>query len=70
MAFIGALLALGATWLSDRLLTASASGDMVRVDGFSVFFHMIVAMVTALVILASFEYLERADASAWASTTG
>ncbi len=56
LAFIGALLAIGATWLQTGYY-GFGFWRMVQVDSFSVFFHMIVAVVTALVILASFEYL-------------
>jgi NADH-quinone oxidoreductase subunit N len=31
---------------------------MVRVDAFSIFFHCVIALISALVILASFEYLQ------------
>jgi NADH-quinone oxidoreductase subunit N len=57
LALIGSLLAVAAT-----LWQASYPGDaffgMVRVDAFSIFFHLIVGFVATLVILASFEYLE------------
>jgi NADH-quinone oxidoreductase subunit N len=32
--------------------------DMVRVDAFSIFFHLLIIFVAALVVLASFEYLD------------
>ncbi len=57
VAFIGALLAIGATWLQTYYYGLGFFG-MVRVDTFSVFFHMIVAIVVAVVILASFEYMK------------
>ena len=31
---------------------------MVRVDSFSLFFHVLIALITTAVILVSFEYLE------------
>ncbi|MGZ4788392.1 MAG: NADH-quinone oxidoreductase subunit N [Terriglobales bacterium] len=31
---------------------------MIRVDSFSIFFHVLIGLITAIVILASFEYLE------------
>ena len=31
---------------------------MIRVDAFSIFFHVLIGIITAVVILASFEYLE------------
>ncbi len=57
VAFIGALLAIGATWLQTYYYGPGFYG-MVRVDRFSVFFHMIVAIVAAVVILGSFEYMK------------
>jgi NADH-quinone oxidoreductase subunit N len=57
LALVGSLLAVAAT-----LWQAGYPGDaffgMVRVDTFSIFFHLIVGFVATLVILASFEYLE------------
>lgn len=61
---------LGAISLLGAILAAVASvviapdyfGDaffgMVHVDEFSVFFHLLIALITAVVILASYEYLE------------
>jgi NADH-quinone oxidoreductase subunit N len=57
VAFIGTLLAIGAIWLQTGYYGLGFFG-MVRVDSFSIFFHMIVAIVAALVILASFEYMK------------
>ena len=57
IALIGSLAAL----LSVSLM-ASYSGDafagMVRVEGFSVFFHFLVIAISAVVILTSYEYME------------
>jgi NADH-quinone oxidoreductase subunit N len=56
LAFIGTVLAIAAT-----AIQASYPGDgffsMVRVDTFSIFFHVVIGFVAATVILASFEYL-------------
>jgi NADH-quinone oxidoreductase subunit N len=53
----GALTAIVAT-----LLQAQHPGlgfwNMVQVDAFSVFFHLVITTVTAVVILTSFEYME------------
>jgi len=57
IALVGSLAALAAT-----LFQAQHPGlgfwNMVRVDSFSVFFHFLVAVVTAVVILASYDYME------------
>jgi NADH-quinone oxidoreductase subunit N len=57
IALVGCLSALGAT-----LFQASYPGlgfwNMVRVDAFSIFFHFLVAAVSAIVVLTSFEYME------------
>ncbi len=56
---LGAMAALGATFYQAQAqFWGSAFWDMVRVDAFSVFFHVVVAAVTILVILSSFEYME------------
>ncbi len=56
VAFIGALLAIVATILQTGYYGPGFWG-MVRVDSFSIFFHMVVTIVSALVILASLEYM-------------
>jgi NADH-quinone oxidoreductase subunit N len=56
LAFIGALAALAATLYQARHY-GTAFWGMVRVDSFSIFFHVVVTAVAAVVILASFEYL-------------
>jgi NADH-quinone oxidoreductase subunit N len=53
----GALGALAATLYQSQFPGLGFS-NMVRVDAFSVFFHLVVTAVTAAVILTSFEYLE------------
>jgi NADH-quinone oxidoreductase subunit N len=57
LAFIGTLAAIAASIYQK---TAQGTGwfGMVRVDAFSIFFHVLVIAVSAIVILASFEYLE------------
>src|SRR5215469_18061464 len=63
IALIGAVLALGATVFQEHYLTHTgfsgpAFWNMVKIDAFSIFFHFVVAVVTVLVILASYEYME------------
>lgn len=57
VALIGSLAALAAT-LVQAQYPGFAFWNMVQVDSFSVFFHLLVAAVTVVVILTSFEYLE------------
>jgi NADH-quinone oxidoreductase subunit N len=62
IAFAGALGALVATWYQGAYaLDTLGFFNMVRVDHFSVFFHLIVALVTAVVILGSLDYVERQE---------
>jgi NADH-quinone oxidoreductase subunit N len=56
LGFIGTLCAIGATAMQAAYQGTAFSG-MIHVDGFSIFFHMIVIAVAMIVILASFEYL-------------
>src|SRR4051812_45758224 len=60
LAFAGALLAVAATVYQALDHGAQGLGwfGMVRVDSFSICFHLIVGFVAATVILASFEYLK------------
>src|SRR5436309_6298460 len=57
IAFAGTLAAIAASIYQK---TAPGTGwfGMVRVDAFSIFFHVLVIVISAIVILASFEYLE------------
>ncbi len=56
IALIGTLAALGsAFWMAQY--PGTAFWNMVRVDGFSVFFHVLVIAIAAVVILSSYEYL-------------
>ncbi len=54
---IGALAAIAAT-LYQAQYPGLGFWNMVNVDSFSVFFHFLVATVTAVVILTSYEYME------------
>jgi len=54
---IGALAALASTaWMAQY--PGTAFSNMVRVEGFSVFFHFLVIAIAAVSILTSYEYLE------------
>ncbi len=57
IALIGSLAALAATLLQSQY-PGLGFWNMVRVDSFSVFFHFLVAAVTVVVILSSYEYME------------
>jgi NADH-quinone oxidoreductase subunit N len=63
IALVGAFVALLATFFQAHFLShTGASGiafwNMIKVDAFSIFFHVVVAAVTILVILSSYEYME------------
>src|SRR3981081_929351 len=53
---IGALAALGPTYVMAQY-PGSGFWNMVRVDGFSVFFHVLVIAIAAVAILTSYEYM-------------
>lgn len=56
IAFAGTLAGLASTWyMAD--FPGSAFSNMVRIDGFAVFFHVLVIAIAAVVILTSFEYM-------------
>ena len=57
IALVGALAALAAT-LFQAQYPGLGFWNMVQVDAFSIFFHFLVAAVTAVVILTSYEYME------------
>jgi NADH-quinone oxidoreductase subunit N len=57
IALVGSLAAIAASLYQSRF-PGTAFWEMVRVDSFSVFFHVLIAAVTAVVILSSFEYLD------------
>ncbi len=54
---IGSLAAIAATLYQARF-PGLGFWNMVQVDSFSVFFHVLVAAITAVVILTSYEYME------------
>ena len=53
---VGALAALVATWITAQS-PGFAFWNTVRVDGFSVFFHVLVIAIASLLILTSYEYM-------------
>jgi NADH-quinone oxidoreductase subunit N len=60
IALVGSLAALGAV-LFQAQHPGMAFWNMVQVDAFSIFFHFLVAAVTVVVILTSYEYMEVQD---------
>jgi len=59
VSLIGAVAGLAATlYQSQQHFWGLAFWHMVKVDAFSVFFHFVVAAITILVILTSYEYME------------
>ena len=56
IALVGALAGLAATWCMS-LSPGQAFSNMVQVDAFSVFFHVLVIAIAAVVILTSYEYM-------------
>ena len=58
IALIGSLAAIAASQYQTQCPPGTAFWDMVRVDAFSIFFHIVVTTVTAVVILTSFEYMD------------
>jgi NADH-quinone oxidoreductase subunit N len=56
IALVGTAAGLGATWLMAQS-PGLAFWNMVKVDGFSVFFHVLVIAIAAVVILSSYEYM-------------
>jgi NADH-quinone oxidoreductase subunit N len=57
IALVGCLAAIGAT-LFQAQYPGMGFWNMIRVDSFSIFFHFLVAAVSAVVVLTSFEYME------------
>ncbi len=57
IALIGAVLSIVASFYQVGYMGLGFVG-MIRVDAFSIFFHVLIGLITAIVILASFEYLE------------
>jgi len=59
IALIGAITALAATiYQAQPQFWGLGFWEMVKVDAFSIFFHLVVAGVTILAILSSYEYME------------
>ena len=63
IALIGSIAALAATVFQGHFLAHTgfsgfAFWNMVKMDAFSIFFHFVVAAVTILVVLSSYEYME------------
>jgi len=56
IAFVGTLVALGATWYMAQF-PGLAFSNMIRIDTFSIFFNFLVIAIAAVVILSSFEYM-------------
>jgi NADH-quinone oxidoreductase subunit N len=56
IALVGSLATIGATWIQSQS-PGLGFWNMVRVDTFSVFFHFLIAAITAIVILISYEYM-------------
>jgi NADH-quinone oxidoreductase subunit N len=56
IALVGALAGLGATWFMAQS-PGEAFWSMVQVDGFSVFFHVLIIAIAVVVVLSSYEYL-------------
>ena len=59
VAVLGSVSAFLATVNQMQIPAGSAFWNMVRVDSFSIFFHVVVLVVAILTILASFEYVEK-----------
>ncbi len=57
IALLGTLAAMASTFWMARY-PGTAFWNMVRVEGFSVFFHFVVIAIAAVAILSSFEYLQ------------
>jgi NADH-quinone oxidoreductase subunit N len=59
IALVGAVAALAATlYQAQQQFWGLAFWDTIKVDAFSIFFHVVVMAVTILVILSSYEYME------------
>jgi len=57
IALVGAVLSVVASVYQANYVGEGFFG-MIRVDSFSIFFHVLIGLITAVVILASFEYLQ------------
>ena len=58
IALIGSLVSIAASHYQTQIAAGTAFSGMVRVDAFSIFFHIVVTTITTVVILTSFEYLD------------
>jgi NADH:ubiquinone oxidoreductase subunit 2 (subunit N) len=58
VALIGALLALASVHIANRF-PGSAYSDLIHVDSFSIFVHVVVLVAVVLAILGSFDYLDQ-----------
>jgi NADH-quinone oxidoreductase subunit N len=59
IALVGAIAGMAATlYQAQQRFWGLGFFDMVKVDAFSIFFHVVVTAVTILVILSSYEYME------------
>jgi NADH-quinone oxidoreductase subunit N len=56
IALVGALAGMAGTWFMAQT-PGLAFWNMVRVDGFSIFFHVLILAIAAVVILSSYEYM-------------
>ena len=56
IALVGAMAGLGATWLMAQY-AGLAFWNTIQIDGFSLFFHVLVIACAAVVILTSYEYV-------------
>jgi NADH-quinone oxidoreductase subunit N len=56
IALVGTLAGIAATWFMSQS-PGRAFWNMVQVDGFSIFFHVLVIAIAAVVILSSYEYM-------------
>src|SRR5206468_3432396 len=57
IALTGSVAAIAATLYQSQFAGVGFWG-MVKVDSFSIFFHLVVATITAVVVLSSYEYME------------
>src|SRR5437016_122309 len=61
LAFVGAALAMAASFFQACYVGSTpytAFHGTVRIDGFSIFFHILICAIAAIAILGSFEYLD------------
>jgi NADH-quinone oxidoreductase subunit N len=56
VAFLGTVAGVAATWMMSQT-PGLAFWNTIQIDGFSVFFHVLVIAVSAVVILSSYEYM-------------